>query len=96
MPPKVPSFAKIFNSLTKKGVHPSVASAQAHSAIREYQRQYEDASDSEEEDEDDSRRIISSELVKMRTHLAKLLNKYKQDPTLPVVIRYLSRTLKKI
>jgi hypothetical protein len=94
--PKVPSYPKIYNKLINKGTDPVVARAQAQALIYYYNKQYNDESESEEEDEDDSRRIISRDLIKMKLYLAQLLNKYKQDPTLPKVIKYLDKTANEI
>lgn len=94
--PKVPIYSKIYNRLIKKGTDPVVANAQAKALIYYYNKQYNDDSESEEEDEDDSRSVISRDLTKMKLYLAQLLNKYKQDSTLPKVIKYLDKTANEI
>jgi hypothetical protein len=90
--PKVPDYRKIYKNLIEKGTDPAVASAQAHAAVYYYNKQYRDEgeTESDEEDETDPRSIISRDLGKMKLHLAQLLNKYKQDKTLPKVIKYLA------
>jgi hypothetical protein len=90
--PKVPSYSKIYNRLIERGTDPVVANAQAKALIYYYNKQYRDEgeTESDEEDEDDPRSIISRDLGKMKLYLAQLLNKYKQDKTLPKVIKYLA------
>lgn len=95
--PKVPQYSKIYNNLIKNGTDPIVANAQAKASIYYYNKQYNDDDESDDDDdEDDPRRVISRDLNKMKLYLAQLLNKYKQDRTLPKVIKYLDKTANKI
>jgi ribosomal protein L15 len=91
----IPQFHEIYEGFIKLGFKPKQASIKAHAVIRAHVLNEREDSESESDDEYDSRRVISKEIEKMRIKLAGLSNKYKQDKNLPLIIRYLTKAVKK-
>jgi hypothetical protein len=88
------TFPQLLNKYKKQGYTDKQASTKAHSYIAKLEEQENASSSESEEEEEHSHSVITKELIKMKTIIGHLENKYKHKDIL-LLLKYIDKVINK-